>query len=53
MAIAAPITSYVGGKPGGNGHKALGGSYGAGVSAANVPLSRSEAEAKDGKNTHK
>lgn len=37
-AEAATIKSYVGGKPGGGSHVALGGSYGAGVLAANVSL---------------
>lgn len=50
---AAPIASYVGGKPGGGGHKALGGSYGAGVLAANVSLIRSIAEAHKDGNTHR
>lgn len=39
------MASYVGGKPGGSGHKALGGSYGAGLLAANVSLERPETEA--------
>lgn len=52
VAMAAPIASYVGGKPGGGGHKALGGPYGAGVLAANVSLERSEAKARDGEDAH-
>lgn len=42
----ATIASYVGGKPGGGGHKALGGPYGAGTLAANVSLERAEAIAR-------
>lgn len=38
VAEAASIASYVGGKPGGGGHLALGGPYGAGALAANVSL---------------
>lgn len=45
VAEAAPMASYVGGKPGGGGHLALGGSYGAGALAANVSLIWSDAEA--------
>ncbi len=52
VVIAAHIASYVGGKPGGGGHKAVGGPYGAGVLAANVSLERSETITHDGKNTY-
>lgn len=44
-AEATPIKSYVGGKPGGGLHNVIGGSYGAGVLAANVPSLWSDAEA--------
>lgn len=43
---AASIASYVGGKPGGDGHLTLGGSYGAGTLAAMVSLERMMAIAK-------
>lgn len=49
-AEAASIKSYVGVKPGNLLHGVLGGSYGAGLLAANVPSLCSDAEADcDGK----
>ncbi len=49
---AATMASYVGGKPDKGLHKALGGSYGAGASRANVSLDHIKAEACCGGKSH-